>query len=566
MSVTSVANAIEIVPIYTGVTPMRWLDVSEADVTYAGHGDVWIEDMATGKATQLASGAWGEYTQITHDWIMWQSPGTLSLNSYRLAKLRDEGSVQSLPPIVTPTLDGDRVMYLDYTSNETRRARVDSIGGTNEAVLGYFVGSYDMAYPWVVWSEYDRTWARDLSSAEPAFVLLDYDVNRLATDGTTVVWMVPGFMNMPRLYCRKLPDGPVTAIRENSWSSSLDVQGDWVVWSTGALVYAYHIPTAQTIQVTPTAGFYESVCLSANWLVWLETTPENRAEGNVRGCRITDLLAELPIPVATRPTSVLLPESGISLRFQDLVTPGDSRAVVAPNRPAPVGYHLLDCPGYDITTSARTSGYTDITVPYDPALLGGADESAARLMLWKDAGWIDVTTAVDTAANTVTGRTYYLSQVAVARPRLPEETASVYRFYNKRSGTHFYTASAEERDSVIAHLSSVFDYEGVAYTYDHAKATQPLYRFFNKRNGSHFYTASWAEVEHVRATWPQIFDFEGPAYNISALPTPGSAVYRFYNNGNGSHFFTASAEERDHVIRTWPNVYTYEGEAFYLPQ
>mgnify|MGYP001460988642 CR=1 FL=1 len=39
----------------------------------------------------------------------------------------------------------------------------------------------------------------------------------------------------------------------------------------------------------------------------------------------------------------------------------------------------------------------------------------------------------------------------------------VYRFYNKANGSHFYTVSAEERDTVIANLSHIYSYEGVAY-------------------------------------------------------------------------------------------------------
>ena len=42
-------------------------------------------------------------------------------------------------------------------------------------------------------------------------------------------------------------------------------------------------------------------------------------------------------------------------------------------------------------------------------------------------------------------------------------TIAIYRFYLPSQGTHFYTASASERDSVIANLSHIYTYEGVAY-------------------------------------------------------------------------------------------------------
>lgn len=139
----------------------------------------------------------------------------------------------------------------------------------------------------------------------------------------------------------------------------------------------------------------------------------------------------------------------------------------------------------------------------------------------------------------------------------------VYRFYNSKSGTHFYTPSVEEKNKVIAVWSSVFTYEGVAYNAQPLRNAQPLFRFYNVRSGSHFYTASATERDKVRATWPHIFTYEGETYRVSLSGPASAAVYRFYNRANGSHFFTASATERDIVIARWSNVYTYEGVAFY---
>ena len=92
-------------------------------------------------------------------------------------------------------------------------------------------------------------------------------------------------------------------------------------------------------------------------------------------------------------------------------------------------------------------------------------------------------------------------------------------------------------------------------------------RFYNKNNGSHFYTASWQERDAVISKWPNIYIYEGEAYPVSLSDGLGKTpVYRFYNVKNGSHFFTASAEERDVVIARWPNIYQYEGVCFYLAQ
>jgi hypothetical protein len=153
---------------------------------------------------------------------------------------------------------------------------------------------------------------------------------------------------------------------------------------------------------------------------------------------------------------------------------------------------------------------------------------------------------------------------AVAVTALTPAMTAVYRFYNVRTGSHFYTASAAERAHVNATWPTIFTDEGVAYTADPWKNTQPLYRFYNVRTQSHFYTASAAERAHVNATWPTTFSDEGVAYNVST--TSGIPVYRFYNVRTGSHFYTASAAERAHVNATWPTIFSDEGVAYYLAQ
>src|SRR5574340_635960 len=126
----------------------------------------------------------------------------------------------------------------------------------------------------------------------------------------------------------------------------------------------------------------------------------------------------------------------------------------------------------------------------------------------------------------------------------------VYRFYNVRTGSHFYTASPSKRDAVIAQWADVFSYEGAAYTVNTSNPANvvALYRFYNVSNGSHFYTASLDERNAVIAQWSATYAYEGPAYNVSGTATNSSPMYRFYNTRSGSHFYTISAEERDMVI------------------
>ena len=45
----------------------------------------------------------------------------------------------------------------------------------------------------------------------------------------------------------------------------------------------------------------------------------------------------------------------------------------------------------------------------------------------------------------------------------PTGSTTVYRFYNKKNGTHFYNSSAVERDSVVKKLSGTYTLEGAAF-------------------------------------------------------------------------------------------------------
>lgn len=161
----------------------------------------------------------------------------------------------------------------------------------------------------------------------------------------------------------------------------------------------------------------------------------------------------------------------------------------------------------------------------------------------------------------------YIDRVSVKGTTSDAALSPVFRFYNFRNGTHFYTPSVAERDSVKANLSHVYSYDGIAYSTSTLNNPAPLYRFYNKRAGGHFYTASVTEMNKVRKAYWYAFEYEGPTYSVNAGPVPDSIpVFRFYNTRNGTHFYTASADERDMVMRRWPNVYSYEGPAFWVGQ
>ena len=168
----------------------------------------------------------------------------------------------------------------------------------------------------------------------------------------------------------------------------------------------------------------------------------------------------------------------------------------------------------------------------------------------------------------------------VTASAIPAPTITVYRFYNQSTGTHFYTASVDERDYVMATWPDLFTYEGPAfYLYSDAidqariepqgvslAPTTPVHRFFNVKNGSHFYTISADEAAMVLAKYPEVFRYDGVGFNAYLEQTeylPLQPVHRFYNLKNGAHFYTISAEEKSLVQLYYADTYRYEGVAFY---
>jgi len=157
------------------------------------------------------------------------------------------------------------------------------------------------------------------------------------------------------------------------------------------------------------------------------------------------------------------------------------------------------------------------------------------------------------------GMNKWLSPTVAPATRTP-----VYRFFNSKTGAHFYTASAGERDFVSGTYPD-FKYESIAFyaMSGSSTGTSPVFRFFNPQSGAHFYTISATERDFVRTTYP-VFQFEGTSWWAQTTAGGGNtAMYRFYNSKTGAHFYTASAGERDFVIATYP-AFKYEQVAYYV--
>jgi hypothetical protein len=160
----------------------------------------------------------------------------------------------------------------------------------------------------------------------------------------------------------------------------------------------------------------------------------------------------------------------------------------------------------------------------------------------------------------------WLGGTPTTTPTTPPTTGShvpIYRFYNTKTGTHFYTLSTVERDEVRAKYPQ-YSYEGIGFYADGSQtaSTTAVYRFYNTRTGAHFFTVSADERDQVRAKYPQ-FSYEGVAWYVNgAQGGAASPMYRFYNVQTETHFYTISGTERANVIAKYPQFHD-EGVAYY---
>ncbi|MBD3238806.1 MAG: hypothetical protein GF332_04180 [Candidatus Moranbacteria bacterium] len=133
-------------------------------------------------------------------------------------------------------------------------------------------------------------------------------------------------------------------------------------------------------------------------------------------------------------------------------------------------------------------------------------------------------------------------------------TVPVYRFWSESLGGHFYTASKEEKSIVEQKWGDIWRLEGVNYYVypKHQTGTVPVYRFWSPVYSRHFYTASEQEKNTVIKQWSNIWHLEGIIFYVyPRYKTGTTAIHRFWSPVYSSHFYTASEKEKNLVIEKW---------------
>ena len=125
----------------------------------------------------------------------------------------------------------------------------------------------------------------------------------------------------------------------------------------------------------------------------------------------------------------------------------------------------------------------------------------------------------------------------------------VYQFYSIYMQDYFWTISEDEKDQIVENYRTgkdTYQYQGIAGFVEENSAAWnvPVYRFWNKETMDHFYTASEAEKDTLARTLKDGTDhyvYEGIAWYAPA--NDGVPVYRFFDRNAFNHYYTSSTDE-----------------------
>lgn len=150
-----------------------------------------------------------------------------------------------------------------------------------------------------------------------------------------------------------------------------------------------------------------------------------------------------------------------------------------------------------------------------------------------------------------------IAAVRALYPQLepPPQTTRLFRYWNGRTGDHFYTTDWSELGSGRGN----YTYEGVQCYIHPAPATgsTPLFRYWNAKNTDHFYTTNWSELRAGRSGY-QLEGIQGYVYARQRAGT--IPLHRYWNARAGDHFYTTSWAELGPGRDGW----AYEGVQCYV--
>jgi len=139
------------------------------------------------------------------------------------------------------------------------------------------------------------------------------------------------------------------------------------------------------------------------------------------------------------------------------------------------------------------------------------DPSTQAHLYTADSSEVNSLTSNPNSGYTLEGTDFYASLSSQAG------LVPVYRFYNPTSQDYFYTASTTEEQSLANNPSSGYNSEGISfYAYAAGSSVESsIYRFFDTKTGQHFYTGNSSEMAGLSPDWTA----EGVAFNAVSYNT-----------------------------------------------
>ncbi len=148
----------------------------------------------------------------------------------------------------------------------------------------------------------------------------------------------------------------------------------------------------------------------------------------------------------------------------------------------------------------------------------------------------------------------------------------VYRFFDKIYGTHFFTSDVGERNTVLTTRSADLVQENNGFGDVSASSTSAVavYRFFDTKFGTHFFTANAGERDTVINTRSDLkYEVNSTFYEHSSQQSGDVAVYRLFDTKTGTQFLTGDQNEFNGLTNAGSSTYRAdlrnEGVAFYAP-
>ena len=149
---------------------------------------------------------------------------------------------------------------------------------------------------------------------------------------------------------------------------------------------------------------------------------------------------------------------------------------------------------------------------------------------------------------------------------------AVYRFFDNKFGTHFFTSDVGERNTVLATRSAdlVQETNGFGDVQQNSTSAVAVYRFFDKNFGTHFFTANAGERDTIINTRPDLtYEANSTFYEHSTQQSGDTAVYRLFDTKTGTQFLTGDTNEYNGLTTAGSATYRSdlrsEGVAFYAP-